>query len=367
MKTLREFVKIAAMLVTCFFASMSAFSFQVEPIATGLTHPWGMAFIANDTIIVTERIGKASLINLTTGEVEPLSGLPEDLVVMGQGGLLDVQTDPNFDQNGWLYFSYSQGTKKAVTTRVARAKLEHHTLVQWQTLLTATPYSGKSQHFGSRLYFDANGFLYITVGDRGERARAQKLDDHAGKLLRINANGTIPKDNPFASDNDPKTLGSIYSYGHRNPQGLFIDKTGSIWVQEHGPRGGDELNLVLKGKNYGWPIITYGKEYWGPSIGAGTEKQGMEQPKYYYTPSIAPSGLIQVTGEKYPSLTGRFLLGALKDRHINVLKPTAASFEESRIIESLNERIRDIEQAPNGLIYFITDSPEGSVYLLINQ
>ncbi|TBR42877.1 PQQ-dependent sugar dehydrogenase [Marinomonas agarivorans] len=362
------------------FYPFIAQAFEAKPIATGFTYPWGMAFISTDVMIVTERVGKVSLVNVKTGKVQVLSGLPADIVVMGQGGLLDVQVDPDFANNAWLYFSYAQGTKKAATTRVARAKLNGKTLEQWQTLLTATPRSSKGQHFGSRLYFDSKGLLYITIGDRGERNRAQKLDDHAGKLLRIHKDGNIPDDNPFAIDNNPNTLGSIYSYGHRNPQGLYIDQQDSVWVQEHGPRGGDELNLVLRGKNYGWPIITYGKEYWGPSIGEGASKEGMEQPKYYYVPSIAPSGLIKVVGNRYPTLANSFLLGALKDRHINVLTPEDLTsqgkalketvfeetvFEEKRIIESLNKRIRDIEQGKDGLIYFITDEADGALYLLM--
>lgn len=341
--------------------------YDAETVAKGFVHPWGMTFINEKQMIITERPGQAYLVDITTGTKNKLSNLPNDIIAKNQGGLLDVQISNEYKQDGWIYFSYSQGTDKKMTTRVSRAKLNGTNLVDWQVLFTATPYTDKVHHFGSRLFFNSKNELFITVGDRGERDRSQDLNDNAGAIHRINADGTIPADNPYLNDGNPKTQETIYSWGHRNPQGLWIMKDDTIWSQEHGPRGGDELNKVLKGENYGWPIITYGKEYWGPSIGEGTEKEGMIQPHYYYVPSIAPSGLVFYEGNEYPKLSGSFLLGALKDRHINVLTPESKDmkkFKETRILELLDKRIRDIEIGADGKIYFITDDPKGELMVL---
>jgi glucose/arabinose dehydrogenase len=236
-------------------------------------------------------------------------------------------------------------------------------------LFTALPYSNKVHHYGSRLAFK-EGHLYITVGDRGERHRAQDLTDNAGKVHRINPDGSIPGDNPFLNKKTSSGAtipASIYSYGHRNPQGMYVDKLGQLWIHEHGPRGGDELNLVLKGHNYGWPIITYGREYWGPSIGEGTQKKGMQQPKHYYVPSIAPSGLIRYESNLFKEWKGDFLIGSLKKRHLNRLSlnldesGSDEPVKEHRYLHHLDTRIRDIDVDTQGAIYLLTDEYNGKL------
>ncbi len=361
-----------ALLVACLTSTIATATehsqhLSTETLVDNLKHPWGMAWINQHELIITEKEGGGWRIDVNSRKKQPIIGWPDTINSDGQGGLLDVVKDPVFDANNKLYFSYShQESRNKITTRVASAELNGNRLSNWKTLFTALPYTGKSHHFGSRLAF-REGHLYITVGDRGERQRAQDLSDNAGKVHRINPDGSIPEDNPFL---DQKTASgkdippSIYSYGHRNPQGMVVDSQGQLWIHEHGPRGGDELNLVEKGKNYGWPVITYGKEYWGPSIGEGTEKEGVQQPAYYYVPSIAPSGLVRYEGALFKEWQGDFLMGSLKKRHLNRLTTNHGdtnTFKEHRYLHQLDERIRDIEIDTTGAIYLLTDEYNGKL------
>lgn len=342
---------------------------KVQIIAQQLASPWGMTWLSSHELLITEKRGTGWRIDTRSGQKQVINSWPKEISSSGQGGLLDVVADPDFAVNGRLFFSFSHRQRSSdITTRVASARLQNNQLIEWKVLLTATPHSDSGHHFGSRLAIK-NNHLFVTVGDRGERHRAQDLSDHAGKVHRINLDGSIPPDNPFigqrASNNKP-ALSSIYSYGHRNPQGLYIDQQGVIWLNEHGPRGGDELNRVEAGRNYGWPIITYGREYWGPKIGEGTHKEGLQQPEYVYTPSIAPSGLVRYEHHLFPQWHGDFLIGALKLRHLNRLTPAtaptdkhAAKFAEYRYLEQYNWRIRDIETAADGAIYLLTDAAKG--------
>jgi aldose sugar dehydrogenase len=326
----------------------------------GLTSPWAIEFIADRHALITSKHGKLYALDLTTLETELITGLPK-IKAHGQGGLLDIKKSPNFEKDHYLYVTYvkEHGDKKDTT--LARAQLIENTLVNWQDLLvtvSAQDYDDVSnKHFGSRIAFDTNnspkGHVFFSVGDRGHRPNGQDLQTHAGSIIRLNLDGSTPKDNPYV-DND-NALNEIYSYGHRNPQGLAFDHDSSrLWAIEHGPRGGDELNLINKGNNYGWPVISYGKEYYGPfKVGESTHKDGMQQPVKYYVPSIAPSSLLVVNGD--------LLAGALAMTHVNhSLLNGSDVTDEKRYFDDLGERIRDVELGPDGRIYMITDN--GNLY-----
>jgi glucose/arabinose dehydrogenase len=328
-------------------------------VFTGLEVPWGMAFLDNRTLLVTEKEGNLYKLNLKDKSKVQISGLPE-ITVRGQGGLLDVALDPDFKSNQFVYLSYGKKVGGSVTTALAKAKLAGNKLDGLKDIFVAKTDSTKGVHFGSRITFD-DQYLYLSIGDRGHRHRSQMLDFHNGKIIRLNKDGSVPKDNPFVGK--AKALPEIYSYGHRNPQGLFFDpKEKVLFTGEHGPRGGDEINIVKAGKNYGWPIITYGKEYWGPSIGEGTKKMGMIQPEYYYVPSIAPCGMIVYSGKKFKSLKGTVIQGALKLKHLNfVQRSKSGIWEEKRYFENIG-RVRAVTENLAGEIFFSTDS--GQIYMI---
>ncbi|MDH5660304.1 MAG: PQQ-dependent sugar dehydrogenase, partial [Gammaproteobacteria bacterium] len=283
-----------------------------------------------------------------------------DVMAEGQGGMLDVAISPNYKNDGWIYFTYVKNIDGEGATVLARAKLKLNRFYEWQELLVSESTTDASQHFGSRIAFDKKGHVFFGIGDRGERPNAQDLTNHAGSIMRLNLDGSIPEDNPFV--NSDSSLPEIWSYGHRNPQGLVYDiKTNRLWEIEHGPRGGDEINLIKKGANYGWPVISYGKEYWGPlAVGEGTHRKGMEQPVKVYVPSIAPGSLLIYSGTIFPQWQGNLFSGALKLRHINriVLNKKGEAISEERLLETLDNRIRALAQSPEGWIYFSTDSGE---------
>ena len=331
---------------------------------------WGFDFLSssNDTqdlpkLIVTERGGKMYFLSLATGHKEPISGLPQ-MVEVGQGGLMDVRVHPQFAENKLVFFSYVARYENGTGTIVARAKLEGSKLRDIKTLFKSSPPGSSGRHFGCRIVFQGNK-IYFAIGDRGDRHKAQDLSYPNGKVYRIYEDGSIPEDNPFIGKelkNKRKALAAIWSYGHRNPQGLAIHPhTGQIWEQEHGPRGGDEINLIQKGKNYGWPVITYGKEYWGPSIGT-THKKGMEQPIKFYVPSIAPSSLMIYSGRLFTGWKGDFFSTALRDPHISRVvikksgKTVLKAIKQESILSDFPHRIRHIRETPNGQIIFSTDS-----------
>jgi glucose/arabinose dehydrogenase len=282
----------------------------------------------------------------------------------GQGGLLDVAVPPDFTPGDWIYFTFVRDKAGEGVTVLARAKLNANKLEQWQDLLETQSATSTGYHFGSRIAFDESGYVYFGVGDRGERPNAQELFNHAGSVMRLFRDGRVPEDNPFTQSTD--VLPEIWSYGHRNPQGMAYDYDNKrLWLIEHGPRGGDEINLVLPGRNYGWPVISYGEEYWGPiAVGEGTHKEGMEQPVKQYTPSIAPGSLLLYTGDAFPAWRGNLFAGALKLQHINrvTLSEDGKAIGEERLLEDLNERIRALVQGPEGWLYFSTDS--GEVYAI---
>lgn len=324
----------------------------LKPIAEGLKEPWSMAFLPDGRILVTEKSGKLRVIE--NGKLLPqaIANVPK-VVDRGQGGLLDVVLHPQYAENGWLYLSYSDKGEGGVGAEVLRAKLAGNKLVETQVIFRQAPKVSGGNHFGSRIVFDREGYLYITMGDRGEQDRAQQIGQHVGKIVRINDDGTVPKENPFAGNSD--ALPEIYSYGHRNVQGATMHPTtGRIWTHEHGPQGGDEINILQAGTNYGWPVITYGVNYFiGTKIGEGTHKTGMAQPLYKWVPSIAPSGMAFYTGDAYPSWKGNLFVGSLKFQTLVKLTLDGDKMvKEERLLDGIG-RVRDVRQGPDGLLYLI--------------
>lgn len=333
--------------------------FKVERLIKGKGVIWGMDFISPQQMIFTERVGNAYLFDIKSGDLLEVTGEPK-VYAEGQGGLLDVAVSPNFNKDGRLYFTYSKPQGDQAATTLAWAKLKGRELVEWQDLLITKSATPTSRHFGSRITFDGQGHVFFGVGDRGERANGQNLAVHAGSILRLNLDGSVPKDNPFL--NVDNALPEIWSYGHRNPQGLVFDKTtGLLWEIEHGPRGGDELNLIAKGQNYGWALISRGKEYWGPvAVGEDTHREGMIDAEKVYIPSIAPSSLMVYHGKAFPQWQGDLFAGALALQHLNRIKLNKEhkAVGEERLLESVRYRIRALREGPDGWIYFSTDTGE---------
>ncbi|MDX5333015.1 MAG: PQQ-dependent sugar dehydrogenase [Gammaproteobacteria bacterium] len=335
--------------------------FTLEPVADGLGVTWGMAFLDADTLIFTEREGRVGRLAIGSGEVAYLDGLPE-VYANGQGGLLDVARAPDFAESRQLYFTYSKPVRGEGATALARARLDGNRLRDWQDLIVTRSTSDTTRHFGSRIAFDGKGHVFFGIGDRGVRENGQDLTTHASCVLRLNLDGTVPQDNPFVGRRD--ALPEIWSYGHRNPQGLVFDaRHERLWLIEHGPRGGDEINLVLPGRNYGWAVVSHGQEYWGPmDVGEAKSKPGMEDPVKVYTPSIAPGSLLLYSGKAFPAWEGDLFSGALKLRHLNrvELNEKGEAVGEERLLQDLNDRIRALAESPEGWIYFSTDS--GHIY-----
>ena len=335
--------------------------YDAEKVASGLTVPWGLSYVGNNKLIVSEKSGDIGLLDLSKKTYQRIGSSP-NIAQYGQGGLLDIAHSP-FNSNH-IYVTYAKRTPHAIETTLAMAQFDGGSLSHWQELLVTHSGSDRGQHFGSRITFD-DQFVYVSVGDRGERDNGQDLSTHAGSILRLLPDGKVPKDNPFVAQEG--ALDEIWSYGHRNPQGLFFDPSEkTLWSVEHGPRGGDEINVVQKGANFGWPVTSHGKEYWGPiDVGEAKEKPGITSPIKVYIPSIAPSSIVMYRSSRYPELSGKLLVGALKLTHINVITlQDNIAVAEQRLMEDLAERIRDIEVLPDGQVIFSTDS--GNIYRLIH-
>lgn len=327
-------------------------SLEIKPYALGLKNPWGMVFLPDGRLLVTEKAGELRVIRGGKLTEKSISGLPE-IWHHGQGGLLDIALHPNFKENSLVYLSYAYKlpNKSLGSTAVLRARLVEDSLHDVEVIYQAKPSTSAGHHFGSRLAFDAEKFLYFSIGDRGERETfPQDVTQDGGKIYRLHDDGTIPKSNPFVSTSSAK--GAIFSYGHRNPQGLAIDpRDGSLWSHEHGPKGGDELNLIQAGKNYGWPLISYGRNYSGTSFTDFVAKPGMEQPKTHWTPSIAPCGMSFIQGDRYPGWEGSLVLGSLKFGYLVRVSIKDSKVTEQEKIASGIGRVRNVIQGPDGLLY----------------
>lgn len=328
---------------------------KLRLVSDQFRHPWDIGLISARQALVTEKSGQLWRLNLDTGARQSISGTPA-VADVGQGGMHMVVPDPGFASNGIVYLSYAVGVDDAYTTALMRARVDGNRLRDHKRLLLTQAVSTNTHHFGGAIVVNPQGRIFLTVGDRGERHQAQNLSTHHGKTLRINNDGSIPADNPFVGRQG--ALPEIYSYGHRNQQGLALDVArGDLWSVEHGPRGGDEINRLQAGRNYGWPVITYGKEYIGGRIGQGTHQDGMEQPLHYYVPSIATSALVFYNGAAFPAWRGSLLVGALRGRHLSrVILREGQFFAEKRHLESLGRRIRALRQGADGRLWIATDN-----------
>ena len=324
--------------------------YTTELVVGDLTNPWGMDFLPDGRMLITEQNGTLTLFG--NGQKTKVGNVPE-VYYHGQGGLLDVMLHPDYQNNGWIYLTYAspEGEEEGGHTALMRARLNGDALTDAQVLYKATPNTTSSVHFGSRIAFDREGYLYFTIGERGDRdLNPQDTGRDGGKVYRLHDDGSIPADNPFVGK--AGALDAMYTYGHRNPQGMAIHpQTGKIWTHEHGPQGGDEINILKKGANYGWPVITYGINYNGTSITDITEKEGMEQPLHYWTPSIAPSGMAFVTSDLYPDWKGSLLVGSLKFQYLERLVLDGEKVEKrEKLFEGIG-RLRNVKQGPDGYIY----------------
>jgi glucose/arabinose dehydrogenase len=332
---------------------------RVETVASGLEHPWGLAFLPDGRILVTERPGRLRVVDRNGTLSAPVAGVPA-VAARGQGGLLDVAIDPRFADNRLVYLSYAEPADDGTSgTAVARGRLGDGRLENVQVIYRQVPKVRGNMHFGSRLVFDREGRLFITQGDRhSQRPRVQDLSSTIGKVVRINADGSVPRDNPFVGRQGARP--EIWSYGHRNIQAAALHpQSGQLWTVEHGARGGDELNHPEAGKNYGWPVITYGIDYSGARIGEGTQREGMEQPVYYWDPVIAPSGMTFYTGDAFPDWRGSAFVGSLQPGAlVRLTIDNDRVTREERYLGDVG-RVRDVQQGPDGALYVITDAANG--------
>lgn len=347
-----------------------ALEIQPEVVAQGLQNPWAVAFLPDGSFLVTERPGRMRVIDSKGALGQPLLGLPA-IAAGGQGGLLDVVLDSDFAHNRTLYFCYSEpGSNASNSTALAKARLssDQRQLENLQVLFSQKPKKASQLHFGCRIVERPDGSLLLTLGERSHyKEQAQNLQNHLGKIVRIAKDGSVPKDNPFVGRSD--ALPEIWSYGHRSPQGAALAPDGTFWMNEHGPQGGDEINRPEPGKNYGWPVITYGENYGGGKIGAGiTHQKGMEQPAHQWTPSIAVSGMAFITSDRYPGWKGSMVVGALKAQRLERISLKAGKVTSVEpLLPQLGQRVRDVRQGPDGWLYVLTDRSNGQLLRLKTQ
>ena len=339
-------------------------AFRVATLVTGLENPWSIAFLPDGRMLVTERAGRLRLVSHDFKlNPKPIDGLPE-VVPQGQGGLFDVVLHPQYAQNGWIYWAYNAPGPGGWGTALARGKLQDHRMTEVQVLFSMQPKTRSGLHFGGRIVFDQAGLLYLTLGDRGDKDRAQKLGDHAGSVIRLHDDGRVPANNPFV--NRAGALAEKWTLGNRNMQGAALHpQTGELWTHEHGPQGGDEVNVMRSGLNYGWPVITYGVNYGlGTKIGEGQAKAGLEQPLRVWVPSIAPSGMAFVSGSQFPQWQGNLLVGALRGQMLVRLTLDGEKvLGEERLLQG-RSRLRDVRVGPDGLVYLLTDEAQGALLRL---
>ena len=340
-------------------------SFQLNKLLDGLENPWSMAFLPDGRMLITERAGRLRLVTKSFQlNPTPITGLPT-IKVAGQGGLFDVAIHPDYQNNGWIYWAYNEPGNGGWGTALARGKLNGTRMISVEVLFSMRPKSRRNQHFGGRIVFDTRGFVYLTLGDRGDRDRAQKMDDHAGSVIRLHDDGRVPQDNPFVKREG--ALPEKWTLGNRNIQGAARHpKTGKLWTHEHGPQGGDEVNLMVAGGNYGWPVVTHGTNYGlGTKIGEGQTKAGIAQALKVWVPSIAPSGMAFVDSKAFPEWSGDLLVGSLRAQTLVRLELEGeAVVGEERLLVGQVGRIRDVRIAEDGLIYLLTDAPDGALFQL---
>ena len=355
---------ISLAIVTPVIADDSATNeLAVEIIAENLDHPWSLAFLPDGRLLVTERSGKLRIVD--QGQVsEPLANVPP-VYAKSQGGLMDVVLHPDHANNGWIYLTLAHGSAKAIATRLIRAKLEGNALVDVEVLFTAQPFKDTPVHYGGRLAFLPDNSLLLSVGDGFDyREQAQLLDNHFGKIVRLLDDGKVPPDNPFIDG--VGNLPEIWTYGHRNPQAIIVHaEKDAVFAHEHGPDGGDEINVIVPGRNYGWPITTHGKDYSGAAISPFTELHGTVDPMLHWTPSIAPAGMALVNGDKYPKWQGNLMVAALKARELRRVTIDSETIGQQSLLTALGERIRDVRLGPDGYLYVLTDNSNGRILKLI--
>lgn len=363
--TIREVAQVPDVLPSSFNVNDTVISldlnFVLEEVASGMNIPWGMDFLPDGSMLVAEKGGK--LYQVKNGKQTEIAGVPT-VVVRGQGGLMEVTVHPKFKKNKLIYLSFADGVSPdKINTTIARAVLDNGKLSNIEKIFHGSPDTNSGAHFGCRMFFDKDGYLFFGIGDRGRKENAQDLNNHCGKMHRIYDDGRIPADNPFV--NTAGAMPSIWSYGHRNPQGLYYERaTGTIWENEHGPKGGDELNIVKKGLNYGWPVISFGVNYDGTIITNDTARVGMEQPFHYWTPSIGPSSLTRVTSDRYPAWKGDFMSGSLSFEYVErTLIKNDRVVGRERLMPKIG-RIRNIVQGPDGYLY-ISVEKVGKVYKIV--
>lgn len=346
--------------------------FQLVTVLNNLEHPWGLDWLPTGDLLITERPGRLRIVREGVLEPTAIPGLPE-ILTEGQGGLLDIAVHPRFAENRLVYFTYSHGTISANRTRIARATFDGKTLNDWQVIFEVSQTKNRGQHFGSRLVWLPDGTLLASIGDGGNppielggeliRQQAQNVASHLGKVIRINDDGSIPADNPFAKD--AAAAPEVWSYGHRNIQGLALNSiTNQVWATEHGARGGDEVNRVTAGENYGWPVATHSREYSGGLISPETSLPGMVDPQVIWTPSIAPSGLAVYTGEIFPEWQGDLFAGGLVSQDIRYMAVDESGNVVSEESISVGQRVREVQQGPDGLLYILTDESNGQLMRL---
>lgn len=347
------------------FVQSEKHAFRIATLLTGLENPWSVAFLPDGRMLITERAGRLRLVSADFKlDPKPIEGLPE-VVSHGQGGLFDVVLHPQYAQNAWIYWAYNAPGPGGWGTALARGKLQGQRMTDVQVLFSMQPKTRSGFHFGGRIVFDQAGFVYLTLGDRGDKDRAQKMDDHAGSVIRLHDDGRVPANNPFVKR--AGALAEKWTLGHRNMQGAALHpQTGELWTHEHGPQGGDELNVMRAGLNYGWPVITYGVNYGlGTKIGEGQEKPGMVQALKVWVPSIAPSGMAFVSGSQFPQWQGSLLIGALRGQMLVRLTLDGEKVvSEERLFQGRPGRIRDVRMGPDGLVYLLTDEAQGALLRL---
>jgi glucose/arabinose dehydrogenase len=352
-----------AIVAACALLAGPAWGVEAQTVAAGLEHPWAVAFLPQGRFLVTERPGRMRVVDAQGRPGPPLAGVPS-VAARGQGGLLDVVTDSGFASNRTIFFCFSEPGGGGNSTALARARLadDERSLQDVRVIFSQKPKVASSAHFGCRIVEARDGTLFLTLGERFSRKEdAQKLDNHLGKIVRVQKDGGIPKDNPFVGR--AGALPEIWSYGHRNAQGATLAPDGRFWMHEHGPQGGDEINLPQAGRNYGWPVITYGENYGGGPIGEGiTRKAGMEQPLHYWVPSIAPSGMAFLTSDRYgDAWKGDLFVGSLKFGYLDRIELEGGKVKrEEKLLQGIG-RVRDVRQGPDGLLYLVTDESDGKL------